>query len=349
MELKIFKGYERFDDLYPSEQVKYALEHKDEAIPELLYILEYTVNNAEKLYKDNKYLIHFPAIYLLAYFREKRAYKGIIQLLSFRDEVVYGLLGDIVTEELKNILASVCDGDINPLKGIIENSMIDEFIRCEALEALLVLLNEEELKREELVFYFKELMNGKLEKDYSYIWEVLPYCCGLIHPKGLIGDIEQAIRDRKIDGFLVDWDLLDNNLKKTSREVLRELKEERKYFFIDKEDVLSLEEWIGGFILNDEYDDNDEYYANDYYDDEFYKFSQFPDEEWLRNEGMHYIEDEEIEEGGFDCGEEFEEEYCDKLISIPFVKCSKEQLNELCSCGSGKKYKNCCLRRRKNK
>ena len=57
MELKIFKGYERFDDLYPSEQVKYALEHKDEAIPELLYILEYTVNNAEKLYKDNKYWI----------------------------------------------------------------------------------------------------------------------------------------------------------------------------------------------------------------------------------------------------------------------------------------------------
>lgn len=77
MELKIFKGYERFDDLYPSEQVKYALEHKDEAIPELLYILEYTVNNAEKLYKDNKYLIHFPAIYLLAYFREKGHIKGL--------------------------------------------------------------------------------------------------------------------------------------------------------------------------------------------------------------------------------------------------------------------------------
>ena len=82
----------------------------------------------------------------MAYFREKRAYRGIIQLLSFRDEVVYGLLGDTVTEELKNILASVCDGNINPLKEIIENSLIDEFIRCEALEALLVLLNEEKLK-----------------------------------------------------------------------------------------------------------------------------------------------------------------------------------------------------------
>ncbi|NLI58136.1 MAG: DUF1186 domain-containing protein [Clostridium sp.] len=323
MKLKIFKGYERFDDLYPSEQVKYALEHKEEAIPELLEILEYTINNAEELFKDSKYLIHFPAIYLLAYFREKRAYRGIIQLLSFRDEVVYGLLGDTVTEELKNILASVCDGNINPLKEIIENSLIDEFIRCEALEALLVLLNEEKLKREELVFYFKELMNGKLEKDYSYVWEFLPSCCGLVHPKGLIDDIEQAIGDGKIDAFLVDWDLIDNNLKKTSKEVLRELKKEKSYFFISKEDVLALEEWVGGF----------------YFDDEYY------DEDLFENEEIYYTEDEKDDEYEFDD----KDKHCNKLISIPFVKCNKENLNALCSCGSGKKYKNCCFWKEKNK
>lgn len=322
MKLKIFKGYERFKDRYPSEQVKYALEHKDEAIPELLYILEYTIKNAEDLFKDCKYLIHFPAVYLLAYFREKRAYKGIIQLLSFRDEVLYGLLGDIVTEELKNILASVCDGDINPLKKIIENSSIDEFVRCEALEALLVLLNEEKLKREELVFYFKELMNGKLEKDYSYIWEFLTYCCALIHPKGLVDDIERAVRDGKIDGFLVDWDLIDSNYKKTSKEVLRELKRDKSYFFTGKEDVLSLEEWVGGFNFDDEYYDDD----------------------WFENEETYYAKDEKIDQYELN-----KNKYYDKLISLPFIKYSKENLNELCSCGSGKKYKSCCFWKEKNR
>lgn len=323
MKLKIFKGYERFDNDYPSEQVKYALEHKEEAIPELLRILEYTVKNAESLFKDNKYLIHFSAIYLLAYFREKRAYKGIIQLLSYKDEIIYGLLGDTVTEELKNILASVCDGNINPLKKIIENPLIDEFVRCEALEALLVLLNEEKLKREELVFYFKELMNGKLEKDYSYIWELLPSCCSLIHPKGLINDVEQAIKDGKIDSFLVDWDLMDTNLRKTSKEVLRELKENENYYFINKEDIFLLEDWVGGFNLYDEY---------------------YEDDDWFENEDTYYIEHEKKDEYQLK-----KDKFNNKLINIPFIRDSRESLNSLCPCGSNKKYKNCCFWKEKNK
>lgn len=322
MKLKIFKKYERFDDNYPSKQVKYALEHKDEVISELLEILEYTVKNAKILFKDHKYLIHLPAIYLLAYFREKKAYGGIVQLLSYKDEVVYGLLGDTVTEELKNILASVCDGDINPLKKIIENPSIDEFIRCEALEALLVLLNEEKLKREELVFYYKELMNGKLEKDYSYIWELLPTCCWSIYPKGLINDVEQAIKDGKIDSFLVDWDLMDTNLKKTPKEVLRELKKNENYYFINKEDVFLLEEWVGGFNFH-----------NEYYEDN-----------WFENDDMYYTKDE----GSYEHQLNKEKNY-NKLINIPFIKNSKESLNLLCPCGSGKKYKDCCFWKEKNK
>ena len=32
MNLRIFKGYERFEDHYPTEAVKYALANKEEAI-----------------------------------------------------------------------------------------------------------------------------------------------------------------------------------------------------------------------------------------------------------------------------------------------------------------------------
>ena len=44
MNLKIFKGFERFGDYYPSEAVKYAMGNREEAIPELLEILEYTLS-----------------------------------------------------------------------------------------------------------------------------------------------------------------------------------------------------------------------------------------------------------------------------------------------------------------
>ena len=51
MNLKIFKGFERFEDNYPSEAVKYAMENRKEAIPELLRILEYTLKDVEDYVK----------------------------------------------------------------------------------------------------------------------------------------------------------------------------------------------------------------------------------------------------------------------------------------------------------
>lgn len=47
MELKIFKGFERCEGTYPVEAVQYAMAHKEEAIPELLEILESTPVNWE--------------------------------------------------------------------------------------------------------------------------------------------------------------------------------------------------------------------------------------------------------------------------------------------------------------
>lgn len=122
MNLKIFKGFERFEGNYPAKAVKYAMEHKEEAFPELLEILEYTLNDVENLSKDENYLIQFPAIYLLAFFRETKAYESIIRIASLPDEQIYDLLGATVTDDLGKILASVCDGNIEPIKGIIENS-----------------------------------------------------------------------------------------------------------------------------------------------------------------------------------------------------------------------------------
>ena len=299
MNLKIFKGYERFENGYPTEAVKYALANKEEAIPELLEILEYTLNDVENLSKDQNYLIQFPAIYILAYFQEKKAYKSIIKLASLPDEQIFNLLGDTVTEDFKNIIASVCDGDIEPIKGIIENSSLDEYVRTEALEALLILLNHGVVSREELVFYFKELFNGKLEVDYSYVWEALPKCCMLIHPAGLNKEIDKAVEDGKVMEFLVDLDFMDDQLKRTTKEVLDELKEDADYSFVSEEDVYILEEWVG---------------VEDGEDDDPFDMGGG----WLMPD---WIDDDDED--------------------VPLKR--KIGRNEPCPCGSGKKYKKCCL------
>ncbi len=316
MNLKIFKGYERFDDHYPTEAVKYALENKEEAIPELLEILEYTLSDVENLSKTPKYLIHFPAIYLLAYFQEKRAYEGIIKIASLPDEQIFNLLGDAVTEDFKNILASVCDGNLEPIKGVIENSSLDDYVRIEALGSLLILLKNGVVSREELVFYFKELINGELEVDYSCVWDTLPRCCSLIHPAGLKDDIEKAVEDGKVLDIIADLDFVNDQLKRPVKEVLDELKENIEYSFISEEDVCSLARWVGGFDY--EYDDDDD-------DDDC-----MLDENWMFDDGVmrSYVnqrKDREI------------------LMNVPFVRETFVGRNDPCPCGSGKKYKKCCL------
>ena len=104
------------------------MDNREEAIPELLEILEYTLSNVERLPKDGEYLIHFLAVYMLAYFRETRAFDYMIRIASMPDEQAYNLLGETITEDFGRILASICDGNIEPIKGIIEDSSLDEYV-----------------------------------------------------------------------------------------------------------------------------------------------------------------------------------------------------------------------------
>jgi hypothetical protein len=263
----------------------------------------------ESLSKDPKYLVHFPAIYLLSYFRETRAYENIIKIACLPDEEIFDLLGDTVTEDFKNILASVCDGNIEPIKKVIENSSLNEYVRVEALESLLILLNHGVIKREELVFYFKELFNGKLEVDYSYVWDALPRCCSLIHPKEFKEDIEKAVADGKVMEIIADLNFMNKQLQRTVEDVLIELKQDEDYSFITEKDVYSLERWVGGFYLDEDYDD-DEY-------------------EMGVNRIITEVMNKYINQ--------------EASVSVPFKKESSVGRNDPCPCGSGKKYKKCCL------
>lgn len=245
MNLKIFKGLERFGDHYPSKAVKYAMENKEEAIPELLEILEYTLSDVERVSKDVDYLIQFPVIYMLAYFRETRAYDSIVRIASLPEEQAYDLLGDTITDDFGRILASVCDGNIEPIKEIIEAPSLEEYIRDQALGSLLILLNNGMVSREQLVFYFKELFNGKLEVDYSSVWDSLPRICSLIHPKGLEDDIRKAVADGKVMKIIADLDFMERQLHRPIGDVLDELKKDESYSLIFEKDVYSLEEWVG--------------------------------------------------------------------------------------------------------
>lgn len=58
------------------------------------------------------------ALYLLAKWRETRAYPVVIRWLSLPGEGAFEIAGDVVTQDGGRILAAVCDGDLEPIKAL---------------------------------------------------------------------------------------------------------------------------------------------------------------------------------------------------------------------------------------
>ena len=113
---------------FPRLAVTEAVAQREDITPELLRVLEDTASNAEAIASQEDYMGHIYAMYLLAQFREKRAYQPLVNLVTADFRHVDRMLGDVLTEDLGRVLASVCDGDVSLICGIIENADLNRCI-----------------------------------------------------------------------------------------------------------------------------------------------------------------------------------------------------------------------------
>ena len=109
---------------FPKEAVQEATAQREAITPHLLEALAHVANGPEECAKREHVMLHMFAVYLLAQFREKRAYPLLVIALAAPPEVVHRLFGDTVTDRLKNIIGSVYDGDPDPLQRLIEDDAV---------------------------------------------------------------------------------------------------------------------------------------------------------------------------------------------------------------------------------
>jgi hypothetical protein len=150
--------------------------HREAMTPALLKALEAGIANPVDASDEASQLFAF-AVYLLAKWRETRAYPLYIQWLSLPGEGPFEIGGDIPLEDGGRMLASVCGGDLGPIKGLIENREANEYCRGIGFKALGALVAWGKLTREELVPYYLQLAEEKLERvpnetEYS-VWNDL--------------------------------------------------------------------------------------------------------------------------------------------------------------------------------
>jgi len=151
---------------FPREALSEAPQHREELIPHLLDSLDYVCGNADKLIKEESpYDLHFYAMYLLAQFREKKAFPRMIRLLRMDKETVDYFLGDVVTEGASRCLCSVYDGNLGLLKELIEDTNADVYARNAALDAYGFITRGDATAREEMIDYLRRFIYGPMQND----------------------------------------------------------------------------------------------------------------------------------------------------------------------------------------
>src|SRR2546428_12326918 len=82
-----------------------------------------------------------------------------MKMFSAPAESIHDLAGDVVTEGLGSILASVSGGDIGGMTALAENAKADEYVRAAGLDGLLTPGACGLRNREEGVAYFFPLFD----------------------------------------------------------------------------------------------------------------------------------------------------------------------------------------------
>lgn len=196
---EILKELEVYTRRFPKDALLAAVEQREAITPELLRVLEAVAQNPAEFAKKTDYMLHLFALYLLAQFRETRAYEPIIKIFSAPGEITYDLAGDTVTEGLNRILASVYDGNPGPLRALIENDKADEFVRNAAIESFLVLENVGLMPRAEVVDYFRSLFQSKLERTHSFAWDGLVCVVADFPAPELLPEVREAYKQGLVD------------------------------------------------------------------------------------------------------------------------------------------------------
>jgi hypothetical protein len=205
---EIVSQLERFNRKFERAAVEAAVARREEVTPELLRVLEEIADPkiAAERGAEGDYMAHLYAMFLLAQFRETRAYPLVVRIAQLPSDLLDSLFGDFITEGLGKVLASVCGGDMQGIRSIIENTDADEWVRGAALGGLATLVAAGVTSREEILSYFASLFHGKLTDKNEIVWSDLVVYSTDLYATELLGDIEKAYEEGLVDPTIICMD-----------------------------------------------------------------------------------------------------------------------------------------------
>jgi hypothetical protein len=112
----------------------------------------------------------FFIFHLLGDWREKSAYRPLARLMRCAPDDIDEVLGGAITETTHRVMAAVFDGDPGPLYEVILDSKADEYIRSRMLEAIAMVTLRGETPRAEAARFLQACYSELEPQDECWVW-----------------------------------------------------------------------------------------------------------------------------------------------------------------------------------
>jgi hypothetical protein len=250
MEIKTIIGnLESIADMnYKRAEIDEAVSRKEEVTPFLIDILNRALENPNKIIDNYNYMGHSYALILLSHFKEKSAHDLILELFSLPDEKSSDLFGDMVTEDLPNILINTCGGCFDGIKKLALNTNAYEYCRGSALKAMNFGVAEGAISREEVLSFYKTILENRESEPSSFFFDELASCICDLYPEELMDIIRECYEDDYINPGYIGLDSFEEALAAGIEKCLENNKKVRE--LRSPEDIHDVMSWWACFEEN---------------------------------------------------------------------------------------------------
>lgn len=187
------------DRRFPKEEFAYISSHKEEALPYFHDALKKALAEKKKL--PGNYQLHFYGIFFLAEFEDTESFPDILKLACLPSSTLDALIGDAMTENLRDILYNTYNGDCASLKKAILRKSLDEFVRHGLLDVMGQLYLDGRLDEKEWKDFLKEVCDFVIDNDKDAAG--LAYSITICHFFDMLPEIKRLLDEGVLDPYVM--------------------------------------------------------------------------------------------------------------------------------------------------
>lgn len=292
-----------FSDYFPEQALREAIDRPREISP---YLHQALRRPQAEIFDDERYFLHLYALYLLAQYRDRSAFEPMLRFFGDAQGLGVEVTGDVVTEGLARMLASVYNGDLPRLQQFIEDQDIDEWARTAGLDCLVLLVAAKQLPRHLVLEYFASLLTSITSDTSTILPTSLASAICHLHPGELLTPLKALYEQDRIDERHLPWNEVESANARSMDDQLARRSERRPLFIEDS--VAELKPWAC-------FNPDPEPMASGDYCPTFSPLLEKMDDQLAGGDAP----------------------------TANYRQSKKIGRNDPCPCGSGKKFKKCCL------